>query len=95
VSAAAATSATTIAVEKLAGPIPNSTAIVFSNGVTATLSAAANAFDRTLTVTALSAGIAAGHTADVQTTNSGLPFTGSGGSYTFQFDSGVNKIIKI
>lgn len=95
VAATAATSATSIAVEKLAGPIPNGTAIVFSNGITATLTAAANALDRTLTVSALSGGIAAGHTADVQTTGSGLPFTASGGSYTFQFDNGANRIIKI
>lgn len=93
--ATAASSATSIAVERLAGGIPNSTALVFSNGITATLTATANAGDRTLTVSALSGGIAVGHTADVQTTNSGLPFTASGGSYTFQWDTGPNKIAKL
>jgi len=93
--ATAATSATSVAVEPLAGAIPNGTALVFSNGVTATLSAGASAGDRTLTVSALSAGITAGHSADCITTGGGMPFTGGGGSYTIQFDNGANRIIKI
>lgn len=92
VSATAASSATTVAVEKLAGPIANGTALVFSNGITATLTAGANAGDRTLTVSALSGGIAAGHTSDAPTTGSGLPFTASGGNYTFSWASGIIKI---
>lgn len=95
VSADAASSATTIWVEALAGAIPNGTAVIFSNGITATLTTGAAAGDRKLIVSAISGAIAAGHTADVQTTNSGLPFTASGGSYTIQWDTGANKIVKI
>jgi hypothetical protein len=51
--AQAASSATTVAVERLQAAIPNSTVLTFSNGASATLSALANAGDRTLTVTAL------------------------------------------
>ncbi len=93
--ATAATSATTVAVEPLTGAIASGVACVFSNGVTATLSAGAAVGDRTLTVTALSAGITAGHSADVATTGAGFPFTGGGGSYTAQWDNGANRIIKI
>jgi hypothetical protein len=89
--AVAATSATTVAVEKLDGPLPSGTALVFSNGVTATLSAAAAEGDRTLTVTALAAGIAAGHAADGITTGALLPVTPNGGSITIQLDNGVKK----
>lgn len=95
VAADAATSATTIWVDKLEGPIASGTAIVFSNGITATLSAGAAAGARSLTVTALSAGITAGHQGEAQTTGSGLPITLSSGSYTVQWDTGANKIVKI
>lgn len=91
----AATSATTLAVEPLIGAIASGVAMVFSNGVTATTSAPAVAGARTITVTALGAGITAGHTADVVTTGAGLPYTGGGGSYTYQWDNGANKIIKL
>jgi hypothetical protein len=93
--AAASSSATSLAVEPLAGAMANGTSFVMSNGVTVTLTASANAGDRTLTVSALSGSVAAGTTADAPTTGAGVPFTGSGGSYTWQFDSGANKIIKI
>jgi hypothetical protein len=95
VAADAATSATVVWVEQLAGPIPSGTVVIFSNGVSATLSSGAAAGARSLAVTALSAGITAGHTADVQTTNSGLPYTASGNNVTFQWDNGANKIIKV
>jgi hypothetical protein len=95
VAADAASSATTIWVDKLEGPIANGAAIVFSNGVTATLSAGAAAGARSLTVTALGGAIAAGHQGEAQTTGSGLPITLSSGSYTLQWDAGANKIVKL
>lgn len=91
----AASSATTIWVEKLTGNIPNGTAIVFSNGITATLTAQANAGSRSLTVSALGSAIAAGHQADVASSSSGLPFTASGNNVTHVFDNGASKIIRI
>jgi len=95
VAADAASSATTIWVEQLAGPIANGTAIVFSNGITATLTAGAVAGARSLTVSAISGAIAAGHTADVTTTGAGFPVVNSGMALTIQFDNGANKIAKL
>jgi len=93
--AQAASSATTVAVERLRGGIPNGTVLAFSNGASATLSALANAGDRTLTVTALAAIITAGSRADSPITGSGLPVTPNGGNITLTFDSGVNRIFKL
>jgi hypothetical protein len=95
VAADAASSATTLWVEQLEGIIPNGATMIFSNGITATVTSQAAAFARSIAVSALSGAIAAGHTADVQTLNSGLPITISSGSYIVQFDSGVNKIVKL
>lgn len=95
VAADAASSATTLWVEPLEGDLANSTAIVLSNGVTATLTAGATEGARSLTVSALSGAVAAGHTGDAQSTNSGLPITLSSGAYTVQFSNGANKIVKI
>jgi hypothetical protein len=78
--AQAASSATTVAVERLQAAIPNSTVLTFSNGASATLSALANAGDRTLTVTALAAIITAGSRASAPQTASGLPVTPNGGN---------------
>lgn len=96
VAATAASSATSIAVDPLPGPIPNTTVIPFSNGVNATLTTAGVAGDTTLAVSALSAGIAVNHQADVSSTGSGYPNTySSTSSVTHQFDNGVNKIMAI
>jgi hypothetical protein len=95
VAADAASSATTIWVEPLAGPIANGTVVVFSNGISATLTAGATAGQRTLTVSAISGAIAAGHTADVTTTGAGFPVVNSGMALTVQFDNGANKIAKL
>lgn len=95
VAAAALISATTLAVERLEGAIANGTVIQLSNGVAATLTAGANAGDRTLTVSALSAAVAAGHTGDAQTTNSGYPLSLGGGTYTVQFDNGAFRIFEV
>lgn len=91
----ASSSATTLFVEPLIGPIANGVTFTMSNGVLVTLTAGAVAGARSLTVSALPGAITAGHSADVATTGAGLPFTGGGGSYTYQFDNGANKIIKI
>ena len=91
----AASSATTLWVEPLAGAMPSGATLIFSNGITATLNGAVSAGARNLTVNALSGAIAAGHTAEAATTNGGFPFTGGGGSYTIQYDNGANKIIKL
>jgi hypothetical protein len=83
----AASSATTLWVEPLEGAIPTGTVIQMTNGVAVTTNGAAAAGARSLTVTAISGAIAAGHHGDAQTTNSGLPMTLSSGTFTHQFDS--------
>lgn len=95
VAADAASSATTIWTDKIEGPIASGTVIIFSNGISATLSGAAAAGDRKLTVSAISGAIAAGHQGEAQTTGSGLPITLSSGSYTVQWDTGANKIVRL
>lgn len=93
--AQAAASATTIVVEPLAAAIPNSTVLTFSNGATATLSALANAGDRSLTVSSLAAIITAGSRALAPATGSGLPVTPNGGNILISFDNGSNRIFKL
>ncbi|MBO0884368.1 MAG: hypothetical protein J2P17_29370 [Mycobacterium sp.] len=93
--ATAASSATSVAVERLRGGIPNGTTIAFSNGASATLSSLASAGDRTLTVSSLAAQITAGSRGDAPITGSGLPVTPNGGNITLTFDNGSNKIFAI
>jgi hypothetical protein len=93
--AAAASSSTTIAVERLPAGIPNGTVLTFSNGAAATLSALANAGDRTVTVTSTAALISAGNRADAPATASGLPVTPNGGNISIVWDTGVNRIFKL
>jgi hypothetical protein len=93
--ATAASSSTTIAVERLAAGIPNGTVLTFSNGASATLTALANAGDRTVTVSSTAASIAAGSRADAPATSSGLPVTPNGGSITITWDNGANRIFKL
>ena len=95
VAADAASSATTLWVEKLEGPIASGVAMIFSNGITATTTSTAAAGARSIAVSAISGAIAAGHTADVATTSAGIPFTPSGGDVTFQFDNGPDKIVRL
>ncbi len=93
VAADAAISATTLWVEPLEGPIADNTPMIFSNGVTAQTNGAAIAGARSLTVDALSAGIAAGHQADVATTGAGFPYSSSGGACSVAFAAaGIVKI---
>lgn len=95
VAANAASSATTIYVLPLEGDIANGSTIVFSCGVTATLSAGATAGDKTLTVSALSGAIAAGHTGDAAVTGSGLPATLTSGTLTQSFSAATNRIARL
>lgn len=60
VTATAAVSATTIAVEALAKPIPSGAVVTFQNGATATLTAAAGFLASSLTVSALAAQVPIG-----------------------------------
>lgn len=92
---AAATSATSIPVDKLLYAIPNGTVLTFSDGKTATLSAVANVGDRTLTVTALAAGIAVDKVALAPITGSGFPLVTNGGNITVAFDNGATRIFKL
>lgn len=93
--ATAAAAATSVPVERLVAGIPSGTVLAFSNGASATLSALANAGDRTLTVTALAAQVTAGSRADAPATGSGLPVTPNGGNITVTWDTGANKIFKL
>jgi hypothetical protein len=78
--------ATSIPVLPLAAGLANGTVLTFSNGATATLSGAAAAGARTLTVTALAAQITAGSYASADTSPaSGLPVTPNGGNITAQW----------
>lgn len=96
VGADAASSATTIWLTKpLPAAIANSTVLTFSNGKAATLSAGANAGDRSLTVSALANAISAGNVALAPATGSGLPVTPNGGNINVTFDNGANKIFKL
>lgn len=92
---AAATSATSIQVDKLLYGIPSGTVLTFSDGKTATLSALANAGDRTLTVSALAAGIAVEKRALAPITGSGLPIVANGGNIAVTWDNGANRIFKL
>lgn len=91
----AASSATTLWVQPLEAAIPNSTAIVFSNGVTATLTAAPSEGARSLTVSALPGAISAGKQGLAPATGSGLPVTGNGNALNVAWPSGVNRIFKL
>lgn len=90
VNAAAAGAATAIQVEPLLAALPSGTVIVFSNGVTATLSGAAAKGARSLSVTALASGIAAGHEGEAAFGTPGtdnLPFTPNNGGLTISIDA--------
>jgi len=89
------TSATTITVDALPYAIPTATVLVFSNGASATMSALANAGDRSITVSALAANITAGSRALAPVTASGLPVTPNGGNIVVTWDNGVNRIFKL
>lgn len=87
------TTGTSIPVEPLPYAIPNGTVLAFSNGVSATLTALANAGDRAITVG--SATITAGTRALSPITASGLPVTPNGGNIVVAYDNGANRIFKL
>jgi hypothetical protein len=78
---------TTVAVEPLAGGVPNGTVLAFSNGQSVTLNAAANLGDRTITVVSTAVALTAGSRADAPVTGSGLPVTPNGGNIALVFAS--------
>lgn len=84
---------TTLLVEPLVAAIPNGTVLAFSTGQNATLTALANAGDRSLTVSSTT--ITAGGRALAPATGSGLPVTPNGGNINITWDNGVNKIFKL
>jgi hypothetical protein len=79
--AASIAAATTLPVERLRGAIPNGTVLAFSTGQSATLTALANAGDRTLTVSSTT--VTAGGRAISPITGSGLPVTPNGGNIVY------------
>lgn len=91
--AASIAAATTLPVERLRGGIPNGTVIAFSTGQSATLTALANAGDRTLTVSSTT--VTAGGRGIAPITGTGLPVTPNGGNIVVTFDSGANRIFKL
>lgn len=84
---------TTLLVEPLKYAIPNGTVIAFSTGQSATLTALANAGDRSLTVSSTT--VTAGGRGLAPATGSGLPVTPNGGNIVVTWDNGVNKIFKL
>lgn len=94
VAADAASSATTLWVRPLLAALASGTQIVFTNGVTATLSGSASAGARSLAVNALPGAIAAGHHGDAAINVSpNFPISGNGGNITLQLDNGANKLM--
>jgi len=94
VAADAASSATTIWVDK---PLPanvSSQSVAFSNGITAS-AVTGTAGNRFLTCTALGSAIASPHQGLVTLAGSGLPVTPNGGNIVIAFDAGTNKIFKL
>lgn len=88
--AQAAAAATSIQVEPLVAPLASGTVIVFSNGVTATLSGAAAKGARSISVTALAAIVQAGHEGEAAIDPAGnqpWPITPNGGSITQLIDA--------
>lgn len=98
VMADASSSATTLWVKPLLGGIASGQTIVLTNGVTATLSGAAVAGARSLSVTALPGAVTAGHHGDavIDTGSSpNFPMTGNGGSITVNHDNGGHRVFAI
>jgi hypothetical protein len=75
--------------------IPNGTSLYFSNGAVATLTALASVGDRTLTVSALAASIAAGKYATAPATSSGLPKVTNDGDIIIAWSNGAYAIFAI
>lgn len=94
VAADAASSATTIWVDR---PLPanvSSQSVAFSNGITAT-TVTGTAGNRNLSCAALSGAIAAGNQGLIVLSGSGLPVTPNGGNINITWDNGSNRIFKL
>jgi hypothetical protein len=87
--------ATSLPVDPLKYGIANGTVLTFSNGAAATLSGAAAAGDRTLTVSSTAATISIGNVALAPQLTSGLPVTPNGNNIVVTWDTGANKIFKL
>lgn len=83
--AAALAAGTVLPVERIPAAIPNATVLSFSDGTTATLTAAPGAFARTITVSSTTVAAAARATAPA--TGSGLPVTPNGGNISITWDT--------
>jgi len=91
----ASASATSIVVDRLTYAIPNGTVLAFSNGASATMTALANAGDRSISVSALAAIVTANSRALAPATGSGLPVTPNGGNIVVTWDNGANRIFQL
>lgn len=80
-------------VDKLIAGIANSTVLKWSSGESSTLTGAAVAGDRTLTVTSTTVTVEA--TVSAPANGSGLPVSPNGGNIIVAWDNGVNKIFKL
>jgi len=87
------TTGTSIPVDPLLAGIPNGTVLKWSTGESSTLTSAANAGDRALTVTSTTVTVEA--TVSAPITGSGLPVTPNSGNIVFALDNGVNKLFKL
>lgn len=93
VKCAKTTTGTSIPVDPLTAAIPNGTVLRFSTNETATLTALANAGDRTITVSSTTVTVEA--VAPSVATGSGLPVTPNGGNIIVSWDNGANRIFKL
>jgi hypothetical protein len=87
------TTGTSIPVDPLLAGIPNGTVLKWSTGESSTLTSAANAGDRALTVTSTTVTVEA--TVSAPITGSGLPVTPNSGNIVFALDNGANKLFKL
>lgn len=91
----AASTSTSIIVDKLDYAIATGITIAFSNGASATLTSPAAAGDRSLAVSSTAATITANSRGLAPISGSGLPVTPNGGDITVAWDNGTNRIFKL
>ena len=98
VSVAASGGATSMSVDRLAGPVANGAVMTKVSGTgpaTITLTAAASAGARSLSVFALGGAVAAGDVYAVVTAGAGLPIAAGATGGTVTHDNGANKIFAV
>jgi len=93
VKCAKTTTGTSIPVDPLVAGIANGTVLKWSSGESSTLTGAAVAGDRALTVTSTTVTVEA--TVSAPANGSGLPVTPNGGNIIVAWDNGANKIFKL